>query len=101
MYWNIGGTIKKVALFIGYSGITISLLVSFIYLLKFLDFKYDPYLEILITALISALLFWIGHLFIYGFGELIETTIQINKNIKSISDKDKEKKTDWLKTASD
>lgn len=90
MYWNIGGTIKKLAIIVGYGCTIISLLLGFKFLFRYLDNGWDENFLKLSIAFSSAFLFYINHFLVYGFGELIETTIQINNNIKSVPDNTKE-----------
>lgn len=83
MYNNIGGKIKGLANIIGYGGVFIFALVG---IALFMGFNADPIFEdfafiVPIIAIIGCLLSWLSGFFVYGFGELIDQTKEINQKL--------------------
>ena len=88
MYNNIGKKIKNLTKFIVGGGILL-FIVGGIGLYAYL---YDSYYTQdyafvgIIVAIIGSLLTWIGGFFIYGYGELIDQTQQINAVVSAGSE---------------
>ena len=78
MFSNIGGKIKGVAYTAFWVGAVVSILAGFL-LLAAGD---EMILVGLLVAGVGCLGSWLGSLFLYGFGELIAKTVQIEKNTR-------------------
>ena len=76
MFGNIGSKIKGVAQVVCWAGIVISILVGIVTLLA----DDDLALVGLLTAVLGSLGSWVGSLFLYGFGELIDKATEIAAN---------------------
>ena len=79
MFKNIGGKIKGLAKVICYVGIAISVIAGIV-MIGFGSFSYNGDTMIGVgfaVMLVGSLVSWIGSLFAYGFGELIENTTVI------------------------
>ena len=79
MYDNIGGKIKGLAKVICVIGIIVSVIAG---LNVFSDNEQDEFLGVL-YFIIGPLLSWIGSFCLYGFGELIEKTSNIEQIVLS------------------
>ena len=78
MFANIGGKIKSVATVSFWLGTLASIFAGIIMLAAG-----DEWILIgLLTACLGSLGSWVGSLFLYGFGELIHKTTQIEKNTR-------------------
>lgn len=79
MFKNIGGKIKDLAQFICYLGIAISVIAGIVMIgLGFSSYNGDTMVGVgFAVMLVGSLVSWIGSLFAYGFGELIENTTVI------------------------
>lgn len=80
MYDNIGGKIKGLAKVICVIGIIVSVIAG---LNVFADNEQDEFLGVL-YFIIGPLLSWVGSFFLYGFGELIEKTSNIEQKTSNI-----------------
>lgn len=78
MFENIGGKIKKLAEFICWAGITITVLRNLIGL-------NSRGFAAIFWMVIGCLASWIGSFFVYGFGELIEKVTSIDKTLKTVN----------------
>ena len=76
MYNNIGEKIKTAASIISIIGIIICLIVGFIFISD------DSFVGLLII-IAGPLLFWIDGFFIYGFGVLVNNSIEIVEKLNS------------------
>lgn len=85
MYNNIGNKIKVLAKFIAFIGIAASLIGGIVLALVLLDgyFTEDMAFIGIIVAIVGPLLSWLSGFFIYGFGELVDQTQQINIKLLS------------------
>ena len=83
MFNNIGGKIKILASFVAWLGIIGSIIGGAITFLSLNDSYYtEDFAWIgIIVAIVGAVASWIGSFWLYGFGELIEQTGEINTNI--------------------
>ena len=79
MFENIGMKIKNLALLICWLGIIASLILG-IY-----QFNYSAITGIVII-IIGSLMSWISSFFIYGFGEIIESTINTSEKINYLTE---------------
>lgn len=83
MYRNIGRKIKTLAGIIGYVGIVLNIAIGILLTI----YLYNNYLTEdfafvgIIVGVIGVITCWIAQFVIYGFGELIDQTMQINKKI--------------------
>lgn len=83
MYENIGRKIKFFAAVFGYGGVIVSIIGGIVWTVILADNSYtDDYAFIgIVVGVIAAFLFWVGQFLIYGFGELIDQTTQINRKM--------------------
>lgn len=77
MFKNIGGKIKGLASVIAWLGIIVSVVTGVIYMATAFDGVGIGFLILVLGSLVS----WISSWLLYGFGELIENTSKIAKNI--------------------
>ena len=78
MFSDIGGKIKSVATTVFWVGLLVSIFAGIIMMAMG-----DAMILLgLITAVVGGLGSWLGSLFLYGFGELIAKTVQIEKNTR-------------------
>lgn len=70
MFDNIGGKIKKLASFIAWLGIIISIIIG----IAFMATDEELFLVGLIIAIIGGVSSWVGSFLLYGFGELVENS---------------------------
>ena len=85
MFDNIGGKIKTLAKVCCALGIIASLLSGTVILSN--DSYYRPTTGLgIIVIVVGCLASWIGSFATYGFGELIETTVDNNKQLKAIGE---------------
>ncbi len=84
MYDNIGSKIKIVAKVLCWLGIILTIIMAII---LFVNGNYVPgaYISGVIYLIFGPLFSWIGSLFIYGFGELIERAKNIENKINVAS----------------
>ena len=75
MFENIGGKIKTLAIVCTIIGIVISIAVGILY---GAEEDFGAGLLIIILGCLSS---WLGSFLLYGFGELIENTTEIRKNM--------------------
>ncbi len=90
MFENIGGKIKVLAKVLCWIGIVLSVIIA-ISMFDSANDAYgaaeDMYMTMGIVYLIlGPLLSWVGSFFAYGFGELVETAIMIEKNTRNAED---------------
>ena len=78
MFSNVGQKIMDLATLVCWVGIVLSILAGIVMMAA----SEDLILVGLLTAVAGALGSWIGSWFVYGFGELIETTKRIEKNTR-------------------
>ena len=100
MYKNIGKKIKFFAALVGYLGVIGSIIIGIV-ITTLLDDNYltsdVSYLGIII-GIVSALICWVSQYIIYGFGELVDNSTQINKKLSySSSENDMSEKIEKLK----
>lgn len=83
MYENIGKKIKFFAGVFGYGGAIISFISGIIWTANLADSSYtDDYAFVgIVVGIVAAFLCWIGQFILYGFGELIDQTTQINRKM--------------------
>ncbi len=77
MYKEIGKKIKALAQIICVIGIGISIIIGILLMVRDDDMIFAGILILLLGSLLS----WIGSFMTYGFGELIDKTCQISKNL--------------------
>ena len=75
MFENIGGKIKTLATVCTIIGIVVSIAVGIFYGAE------ADFLAGLLIIILGCLSSWIGSFLLYGFGELIENTTEIRKNM--------------------
>lgn len=87
MFHNIGGKIKTLAKVICWVGIALSIVLGLVLFITIL--VYQPVIGAILgmmvaipTALLGAVLSWIGSFMLYGYGEMIELTAKIERNTK-------------------
>ncbi len=100
MYENIGRKIKFFAGLVGYGGAIISIIAGIIWTFSLADDYYtEDYAFIgIVVGVVLAFLFWVGQFLIYGFGELVDNTMQINRKLSfSSSENDISEKVAKLK----
>ncbi len=78
MFNNIGSKIKNLAQVICWIGIAISFLVGMLFM------SFSGFFVGIIIIVVGSLVSWIGSFFTYGFGELIESCNEIEKNTNAI-----------------
>ncbi|MBQ2760207.1 MAG: hypothetical protein IJE93_10605 [Clostridia bacterium] len=80
MYNNIGKKIKGLAKIVVYAGISVCVIggIATIFILSDNYYTKDFAFIGLIIALVGSLLCWLSGFFIYGFGELVDQTQEIN-----------------------
>lgn len=85
MYNNIGKKIKGLAKIIGVGGIFLCSLVGIaMFLAMSSDWQTEDMAFIgLVIAVVGSLLCWLSGFFTYGFGELIDQTMDINKKLSA------------------
>lgn len=83
MYENIGRKIKFFAAIVGYGGAIISIIGGVVGTIYLADSRYtDDYAFMgILIGIVSAFLFWIGQFLLYGFGELVDNTTEINRKM--------------------
>lgn len=88
MYSNIGKKIKGLAKIIAIGGITVSVIggiILFVYLLD--SWHTEDYAFVgLIVAVVGSVICWLSGFFVYGYGELIDQTHQINNKLSEGND---------------
>ncbi len=100
MFSNIGRKIKKLASLVAWLGIIGSIISGAITFYELYNGYYtEDFAWIgIIVAIVGAVASWIGSFLLYGFGELIEQTSEINKKISIPENKIITKNTDIAKT---
>ncbi len=89
MYNNIGSKIKGLVKLIVYGGILLLFIGGWILFFVLLDRRATEDIAFIgiIIAFIGPVICWLSGFFLYGFGELIDQTQQIN-NILALSNKE-------------
>lgn len=86
MYKNVGKQIKTIASIICYSGVALSVIIGLVSL-----FQSDGDGPLAFVGLgiivVGSLISWLGSIFTYGFGELIDTNCKIARGVQ-ISEKE-------------
>jgi len=72
MFDDIGNKIKKLAKILTWVGIALSIVIGIM-------IWSQSFIWGLITMILGALASWVGSFILYGFGELIENTAQLNE----------------------
>ena len=78
MFNNIGSKIKNLAQVVCWIGIALSVLVGIIVM------SFGGFFSGIIVIVAGSLVSWIGSFFTYGFGELIESCQEIERNTNQI-----------------
>ncbi len=82
MFNNIGGKIQTLASLIAGVGIFVSLLGGVTATIQMYDSFVEDFAFVgIIIGVVGALLSWISSFLLYGFGELIEQTSEINHHL--------------------
>ena len=100
MYENIGKKIKFFAGLVGYGGVAVSIIAGIVWTVFLVDNRYtrDYAFVGIVVGIVVAFLFWVGQFILYGFGELVDQTTQINRKITfSSSENDVSEKVKKLK----
>lgn len=90
MFENIGGKIKGLAKFICWVGIVICVIAGIIMFVQAGEAYSSAERTVLVITglaiiIVGSLMSWIGSFLLYGFGELVESTSIIRKNLSEIS----------------
>ncbi len=86
MYNNIGKKIKGLAKVIAYGGIFLSCLVGIALTLGILaddNINGGTFIIGIAIALVGSFIFWLSGFFMYGFGELVDQTTEINQKLET------------------
>lgn len=89
MFTNIGGKIKGLAKFVCWAGIIICVLAGFIMIItgsnmsKFSETGAQMTTSGVLLLLLGSIGSWLGSLALYGFGELIERVVSIDRKLSS------------------
>jgi len=86
MWDNIGGKIKFLAKIIAWVGISFSIIVGFVLIGIGVNYRYGGGLFVGIgfgLIFVGSLVSWVVSWFMFGFGELIEKTTEIEKNTRN------------------
>ena len=81
MFKNIGKKIKHLAEIYFALGIVVTVLTA-LYWWKINEFDLELYFIPALILIVGCIYFWISSLFIYGFGELIDKTCDIERNTR-------------------
>ena len=86
MFDNVGGKIKGFAKVVCWIGISASIILALVLFVAASGARYSLQTTLILSGIavlcVGPLLAWLGSLFTYGFGELIEQTTAINENLR-------------------
>ncbi len=85
MYNNIGKKIKGLAKLLAYGGIFLSCLVGISLTLGIIaddSMNGNAFIIGPIIVVVGSFVFWLSGFFMYGFGELVDQTTEINKKLE-------------------
>mgnify|MGYP003310986086 CR=1 FL=1 len=90
MYNNIGRKIKGLAKIIAYGGIVLCIIggLSAFFILSDEYYTEDIAFIGIIVAVVGSIMCWLSGFFVYGFGELVDQTQQINAKLSASKNDD-------------
>ncbi|MBR2877756.1 MAG: hypothetical protein IKB92_01510 [Clostridia bacterium] len=79
LFSNVGANIKKVTKIVFWVETACSLIAAIIMLFIAMDWEDERLLIGTLSCLVAPVLFWLGSLAMYGFGELVDRVIKISE----------------------